>query len=150
MNSCRAATGFVLVSALFLLVVLALLGTYMLSQFGVQQSTVNNSLLATRAYNGARTGLDWAIHRALYNTAAVCGLDPVAVTTSFPLSGLGMDGMLATVGCRYTQHNENTGAGEVTPFNVYVITSTASHGNPGDMEYAERRLQATVSSRYTP
>lgn len=49
-------------------------------------------------------------------------------------------------------HDENTGGvgpSRRTPFNVYRLTSTATHGGLGDVDYAERRLEATVSNRFT-
>lgn len=143
--------GFAIVSAIFLLVVLAALGMYMVSVSGVQQSIVTQSLLAARVYYGARAGLDWAIHRAVNDPASMCALDPAATSTSFPFGAAdgALTGVNVSVTCTYTSHNEG---GNQTiynrDFNVYFVTSTATHGSAGTPDYAERRLETTVSNRY--
>lgn len=53
--------GFTIVQALFVMVVLALLGTYMVTMFTVQQNTVVQSVQQTRAYHAARAGIEWGL-----------------------------------------------------------------------------------------
>ena len=60
--------GFTIVQAIFILVVLALLGTYMVRLSTVQQSTTTQALLQARAYQAARAGLEWGIAATLDET----------------------------------------------------------------------------------
>lgn len=147
MRTARSEHGVALVSAIFLLVVLAAVGAFMLNLSGVEQSTTNRALLAARAHYAARAGIEWGIHRARNATATMCAVSPAVSTTSFTPTGSGFDGFNIAVSCTYTVHNE-AGVGLTSPFNVFFITSTATHGSPGDLEHAERRVEATVSDRY--
>lgn len=159
MKRVRLNDGVALVSAIFLLVVLAAVGAYMLSVAGVQQSTTNRALLAARAHYAARAGIDWGIHRARHAPGTMCPLSPAVSTTSFTLTGTGFDGFNIAVGCTHTRHegnalyNENASGAEIAAgvavnFSVFYLTSTATHRSPGDPEHAERRIEATVSNRY--
>ena len=61
----KADSGFALVTAIFLLVVLAALGAFMVTLSGVHQTTPTPALDATRVYYGAKAGLDWGIQQAV-------------------------------------------------------------------------------------
>ena len=121
-------SGFAIVSAAFLIVVLAVLGGYMATMSGVQQATTSKTLTASRAYYGARAGLEWGIHRAI-----AVGTCPAS--TAFALTGAGLDGVNVTVTCNAPH------AG------VYVITSQAEFGVYGvSTDYARRIIQTTVAN----
>jgi MSHA biogenesis protein MshP len=126
----RSESGFALVTAIFLLVVMFGLGVFMVTLSGTHQATPRQSLLAARVYFGAKAGLDWGIQQAIAASSCV-GSTPVA------LAGTGLSGVTATVTCVSTAH---------TVGNVYRITSTAVHGAFGDLDYAQRRMEATVSN----
>ena len=79
----------------------------------------------------------------------MCGLNPATQNTAFSLTGNGFVGVNVSLSCTYTVHDETTGGNPFNnPFNVYFIVSTATYGNLGDVDYAERRLEASVSNRY--
>lgn len=125
----RADAGFALVTAIFLLVVLAALGAFMVTLSGVHQTMPTQSLDATRVYYGAKAGLDWGIQQAV--AAGSCA------GSSFALTGNGLNGVNVVVSCASTAH---------TGGNVYVITSMAERGTFGSINYARRRVQATVTT----
>lgn len=123
--------GFAIVTSIFLIVVLAALGVYMVTLSGVQQTTASKSLVASRVYYGAKTGLEWGIHRAIA-AGGTC-----LASSSFALTGAGLNGIGVTVTCNsYTF----TGAGT-----VFRLTSQATFGTYGSPDYSQRVLQATVS-----
>lgn len=128
--------GAALVSAIFLLVVLAALGAYMITVSGVQQTTTSRAVISARAYFAARAGLEWGIHRTV-SPAFVSGA-PCPATATFTPAGFGFDDVVVTVECSLTQYSPGT------PTNIYVLTSTARHGSAGTQEYVERRLEAAV------
>ena len=70
-----AGRGFALVSAIFLLVVLAALGAYMMDFSSVQHSTSTQDVNGTRAYQAARAGMEWGVYQILRNPGFVCGAD---------------------------------------------------------------------------
>lgn len=125
-----AISGFAIVTATFLLVVLALLGAFMVTLSGVHQAAPAQAVTATRVYYGTKAGLDWGIQQAV--AASAC-----AASTSLTLTGSGLNGVTAVVTCASTAHTGGT---------VYLIVSTATSGTFGDLYYARRRLEATVTN----
>jgi MSHA biogenesis protein MshP len=127
----RNESGFALVTAIFLLVVMFGLGVFMVTLSGTHQATPRQSLLAARVYFGAKAGLEWGIHQAIAAGSCVGG-NPA-------LTGAGFAGVTVTVECTEGGLTHIGG-------NVYRITSTAVHGAFGDLDYSQRRMQATVSN----
>lgn len=133
-------SGFAIVTAIFLLVVLAALGAFMVTLSGVHQATPFQSITATRVYYGARTGLDWGIQQAVAACPVVanCAACTTCVaSSSFALAGAGLSGVNVTVTCACTDH---------TGGRVHYIASTAERGTFGGLDYARRQMEATVSN----
>ena len=65
----RAAKGFAIVTAIFLLVILAALGVGMLVFSKAQQTTSAYDVQGSRAYQAARAGIEWALYQRLNPTA---------------------------------------------------------------------------------
>lgn len=128
-------SGFTLVTALFLLVVVALMSVYLINFSSVQHTTLVYGVQGARAMQGARTGLEWGIHQAI-NTG-VCPAD------SFNTSGAGsLDNFNINVSCAFSDHDENG-----VPIRTFRLTSSASIGAFGSLDYIFRELQATVSDQ---
>lgn len=127
--------GFAILSAVFLIVVLALLGTMIVSLSTTQQVGSARDLAGSKAYFAAKAGIEWGVYQVLQ--AGVC----TASSTLPALSG-SATGFTVTVTCSRTGPFDEAGT------NVYVhqITSTASMGTVGAADYAERQLQAVVST----
>ncbi len=89
----RASRGFSLVTAVFLLVVLAGLGAAMVNIAGSSQSAVALDVQGARAYQAARAGIEWGLYQQLQ-------LESCAGTTSFSLpSGTTLSPFTVTVVC---------------------------------------------------
>lgn len=126
----RYQPGFAIVSSVFVVVVLSMLGVYMATMSGMQQATSSETLMATRVYYGAKAGLEWGIHRAIA-AGGTC-----LASTAFALSGPGFDGVSVTVSC-----NAQTYPG------VFYITSQAEFGTYGASPgYIRRRMEAAVAN----
>lgn len=132
----RAQRGFALVSAIFLLVVLGLLGGLMVSMSNSQQMSAVRDVLGTRAYYAARAGIEWGAYQALQGGGS-CPLTATALPNAVATTGFAVQ-----VLC--TQFNPTNEAG--APVRLYQITATASTGTPGAHDHAERQLQAVVSA----
>jgi len=74
----RIQSGFSLVPALFLLVVLAALGIVAVRLAGVQHQTVVLAMQSGRAYAAARSGIDWSAYQALVNNS--CAASTLSLT----------------------------------------------------------------------
>ena len=135
--------GFALVAAIFIVVVLAMLGIMMVTIGGMERATASAAVQGARAFYAARSGIEWSIFQAMPPTSSC------AASTSFALAAPGLDGFNVNVQCALTppgfQHRER---GDT--YNVYVITSTARSGNFGDADYVSRPLQVTVTDAQPP
>jgi MSHA biogenesis protein MshP len=102
--------GVGLITAIFLLVVLAGLGVAMVGITTAQQASANLDLLGARAYQAARSGLEWGIFQQLRKESC-------AAKTTFTMpAGTSLSGFSVIVTC------EPKGSGGLTR---HLITSTA-------------------------
>jgi MSHA biogenesis protein MshP len=124
--------GFALISAIFILVVMAVVGAYMVNIGGVERETTNLALLEYKAFYAAHSGLEWGLHQAVDNPAA-CPAD------TFSLTEGGISGFDVTVTCSESDHTEGA-----TTTTVFRITSKAERGTYGGRDYVSRRLEATA------
>lgn len=126
-NRRQTEGGFALVNAIFVLVVLAALGAYMVTISGVQSRTPLFGLQGQRAYHAARSGLDWGIARSISTGSCAAG-------------DFTVEGFTITVACQSDSFNESG-----TPYNVYRLSSFARQGTYGSADYVSRRLEAKVT-----
>src|SRR3989442_6606212 len=79
-------TGFSIIAAIFLLVVLAVLGAFIVSVTGMQQSSGQLDVLGVRAYQSARAGMEWGAYQVLdpYNTLNGLGPNTCPTTAVMP------------------------------------------------------------------
>jgi MSHA biogenesis protein MshP len=132
--------GFSLVSAIFLLVVLAFLGAAMVTFSTNQNQSAAMDVMGSRAYQAARAGMEWGAYGVLRGGGAC------AVLTNLPPGTLAgtLSGFSVDVTCVLSAASEvNAVAGTVT---VYDLTSTATQGGaPGSPDYVERRIQVSIA-----
>ncbi|MCP4188424.1 MAG: pilus assembly protein MshP [Gammaproteobacteria bacterium] len=128
--------GFTLVTALFLLVVVALLSVYMINFSAVQHTTLVYGLQGARAMQAAHAGLEWGIYQA-FDANACPGSTPFTTGT-----GGQIDNFTIQLSCVRTTHIE-----AATTIITYQLTSQASIGTFGSLDYIFRSLQATVSNQ---
>jgi len=129
--------GFLLPAAIFILVILAGLGVYALNITSVQQSTSLQDTQGTKAYQAARTGVEWAAYQVLNpgNTALVnCPASP---------STLNIDNFVVTVRCTRSANFFEQGSDHTIA--MYDISSTADFGTVGMLNYIQRQIQLTLS-----
>ena len=131
----RAESGFVLPTAIFLLVILAALGAYMVALSRTSQISSALDLQGSRGYQAARVGVEWAAWQVVQNPTPSCTAAPI--TLAFP-PGM-FTGFTVTVSCVQLGPYAD-GANTVT---VYQATSTATSGVAGTPDYVERQIQAT-------
>lgn len=125
--------GFALVSALVLIVVLSALGGYLVNMVAVQHATPALRVQAVRADYAARSGMAWAVRKAV--TTGSC-----ASTTTFDLSESAFSGFEVTARCTRLDHDIG---GTLLPY--YVIDVSAQSGTFGGPDFVSRSLQAKVA-----
>lgn len=129
----RRESGFGLVAALFLIIVVTLLVVAMARLSSVQHGSISLAIQQARAYQAARAGLEWGISHAVSGNACVNG-NP-------DLAGSGLAEFNVGVACVASTYSDNDGSA----VQIYRITATAQNGTPaGRPDYAYRQLTATV------
>lgn len=148
------ARGFSLVTGIFLLVVLASLGAFMVIFTGQQQDTVKTDVLGVRAYYAARAGINWAMFRALDpdNTIAPGAAAFAACPTgTIALGSLG--GSLApfavTITCNSSDTTEANRALRIFEITATACNQAACPGAPAS-GYVERQVVVTVAKCKDP
>ena len=132
--------GFSLVSAIFILVILAGLGASMVTFSTAQHSTVAMDIQSARAYQAARAGIEWGAYETLYVAAFSCPTLPAAASSyNITFSGSSLAGFATVVTCNSTIHTE--GANTITQS---VITSSATYGVANTSDYVARSISARV------
>lgn len=131
----RLQRGFTAVSAIFILVILTVLGAFIMTVSTNQQIGSAQDLLGVRAYEAARSGIEWGLYQQLRNGSC-------AASSNFAPPAPTLAGFTVTVTCTTTA---GTNGGPTT----YTVQSTACNqpgggtcpnvANPGD-RYIERRL----------
>ncbi|HJV74999.1 MAG TPA: hypothetical protein VJ654_12315 [Noviherbaspirillum sp.] len=128
--------GFSIVSAIFLLVVLAALGAAMVTFSTVQHTTAAQDMQGSRAYQAARAGIEWGLYQTqIAGGRTTCPASP----TTLPALADDLATFTVVVTCNVVTFNE-AGVDGI----VFVITSTASAGTPGTTNRVERRLEVRV------
>lgn len=133
MKHVRAAQhGFAAIAAIFLVVLLAALGAFMVGFSNTQQLNSAQDLQGSQAYWAARGGLEWGIPTVMA-TPALC-VSPMASPPT-PL-----DGFTVSVDCVANAYTE--GMATVT---IMRLTATARRGGvAGNVGYVERSVSASV------
>lgn len=136
----HAQRGFVLPTAIFLLVVLATLAVYMTTLARTSHISGALDVHGARAYQAARAGIEWAAWQVndpqgLQAMPTPCPASPTSLTLAGTLAAF-----TVTVECSRSMHAD--GAATVA---VYRVTSTASAGVAGEVDYVERRIEAVFA-----
>lgn len=125
--------GFSLVAAIFILVVLGLLGGYMLKLSAVQHRTFDDALQGAKAYQGARAGIEWAIARI--SNGGSCA--DIGAQTAMTFNGL--EGFSVGLSCSSTSYSEAN-----SNMVVYRINALAQFGNYTDSDYVAREIEVSI------
>jgi MSHA biogenesis protein MshP len=153
----RREAGFSILAAIFLLVVLALLGALIASVTGMQQSSGQLDVLGVRAYHSARAGVEWGAAKVLdpNNTLnplpgtcspIVMPACPAASTNIATLAG-SLSGFTVTVACAQTA-DTTEGNRNVRVFQIVATACNQGASCPNAAPtngYVERQVQASIA-----
>ncbi len=142
----RRSAGVGLITAIFLLVVLAGLGVAMVTVFTAQQNSSTLDVQSARAYQAARAGIEWGLYQQLRNSSCVGA-------SSFALPSIGaLKGFTVTVTCERV-HDLEPSAGPPEALDRFVITATACNLQPAggscpnwvnSADYVQRKIEVTL------
>lgn len=137
--------GFAAIAGIFLVVILAALGGFMLTFSNTQQVTAAQDVQGARAYWAARAGLSWGVTSVLAipdatlvaNCPAGAAASPAACPAGLPAA---VDGFNLTMpSCTCAAFADGTAVVRVFRFQVQ-----ASQGVAGSPSYIERSVSASL------
>ena len=144
----RRQSGFLLVLALFLIVSLAAIAVYLVTISTAQVEAGAQDEQAARAYQAARTGIDWGAYQVLQNpggafATATCNATGTP-SQQLTLAG-GLANFFAEVSCRVAGP-EIEGAVSVRTYQIIVTGCNSNPCGGTGATYVERQLQVTLAN----
>lgn len=132
-------SGFSLIAAIFLIVVLAALGAFAVQVAMSQYQAATSEVLQARAQAAAAAGIEYQANLALHRTPSLC-----LASSTLNLTRGALTGFVVTLACSATTHQIYTG---VTPtqYTVYALTASASEGTYGTRDYVTRTVTRNVT-----
>ncbi|MDP1665302.1 MAG: hypothetical protein Q8L79_09255 [Methylobacter sp.] len=128
MRARQPQQGFALIAAIFLLVVLAALGAFMVTVSNGQHLTSAQDIQGSRAYWAARAGLEWGV-------AGVVDSEDCSAGT------LSVEGFTVSVTCTPFSYDEGSATKK-----LFTLESVASQSGAavGSIGFVERKLRVSV------
>ena len=137
----RSQKGFLVMAAIFLLVVVGAFIGYVATQSNAQQVASILDLQSARAMQAARAGIEWAAYQIMQNGANCAG-----ASTTLTFAGTTLADFSATVTC--TSNSVTEGAGTIV---VYQLVSNACNvpacpnATTTASTYVERQVSLTIA-----
>ncbi len=145
--ACASQCGFSIVSALFILVVLAALAAGLVHVSVMQHASAALDLQGVRAYQAARAGLEWGVYRILdpegtpSATLPACWGAPEALSLAQDLAPFAVS-VTCTGPSSTTELDRTVG--------MYRLSATATFGTANTPNRVSRTLEVTVSRCVNP
>jgi MSHA biogenesis protein MshP len=139
----RKQKGFSAIIAVILIVLFALLGTYMATLSNIASFNTTQSLGSMQAWFAARSGVEWAIFRVM-NDGNCGAVDAVTLN----LTGGSTNGFSVVLGCNVIDDDamaDGIKEAGITAYNVYNITADASKGSLGGITYLSKNIRISVT-----
>lgn len=132
-----------------LIVLFALVGTYMLSMSTISSLNTTQSASAMQAWFAARAGVEWSVQQSLAASDGGCTCATNCCTgingQTINFSEGGLNGYTATVSCSAGNVIE-AGAN----YCVYNLVVTGSNASPAQLTTASRTISLSISDRNAP
>jgi len=132
--------GVSMITAIFLILVIAVLGAYIASVATTQHTTASLDLQGAKAYQAAYAGIQWGAYQSLRSAPCVTG------STSFALAG-GLSGFAVKVDVlnySYTESGVTRNMCRITSTGCNFPVGNSCTGNQGNGYYVERQIEATI------
>lgn len=146
----RSQRGFSLLSAIFLLVVIAALGSFAVTVSTVQQRNAAVDVLGSRAYQAAKAGLEWGAFQITHPVEGAAFISACQNVTALPQPSLPANTQLSlftvTLSCVVTPTiTEGTNT-----LRVYQLTAIAVTATVATPYYAERQVSMSLCTGTIP
>ena len=133
----KKQTGISIVTALFLIVIMALMGVGMVSLLATSQQSISHEITSARSYMAARTCLQWSMYQMIYDP----GTPHVATSNNFNIDTTSnLYNSTCIVNIDAILDTEDNGINNPA-LNFYNINVTASYGDITSPEYSKRSMR---------
>lgn len=122
--------GMTLIGAIFILVIVGLLGQFLVTISNTQRQTSLMAIQSARAYQSANAGIEWAIAQIVHH-------DSCAASTALTLPNTIFD---VTVSCQ----QQGSYIEDVTETRIYQLSSKSEYRQFGEPDYVSRTIEATI------
>lgn len=123
----KRQSGVSIVTAIFLVVVLALMGTAMVSLLTTSQQSISQEITSAKAYMAGRSCLQWGMYQAIYDA------DPWNNTPhTLTFNNNGLINTQCETGFTVINNDSKT---------FFNIITTATFGNATDPEFSQRQMR---------
>lgn len=139
----RRQSGFSIVMGIFLLLIIAGLGVFMLSIYVSQQTASTQDIQGARAYQAAKAGIEWGTYQIMLpenGTAVVAPYACIGAMGTPSFSGA-LQNFAVSVSCSVVTTTEGPNT-----IRVYQIVSTASFGTAPSPDFIERQMSARIAT----
>jgi MSHA biogenesis protein MshP len=138
----RGQSGFSLVAAIFLIVVLAALGAFAVQVAMTQYQGSNLELLGARAQAAAEAGIEYGANVTLQRAVPSC------LPATLNLTQGALAGFVVKVTCTSTTPHQiySPTTSTWTTYTVYSLAATASEGTYGTQGYVTRTVTRNVTN----
>ena len=145
----RRQSGFSAMIVIVLIVLFALLGTYMASMSTIGSLNTTQSAGSMQSWFAASSGVQWAIQKSLAASDGLCTCATNCCTgihgQTLNYSEGGLDGYSATVSCSASPMTE---AG--SNYCVYNLGVTGTNGNSVQQMLTSRTISLSIADRNAP
>ena len=155
MNNKNTQQGFTIMTVIFIIVVLSLMGAYVVGLFGLTRATNTLALQGIRAYYAAQSGIEWSLNRistlsgGVYTcpsgSAATCPTGYTGTANTLNLTQSGVSGFTVTVTCCKKAVSEGP-----TSYNTFQLSSKSEYGTVGSTDYVSRQLFQSANDPNAP
>jgi MSHA biogenesis protein MshP len=142
----RAQRGFLVIAAVFLVVVLAGLVAYLATVSSTSQAASAADLNSSRAYQAARAGIEWAAYQILESGGGFCSGGTGTQTLTFGSTAT-LTSFRTEIGCTSTGPYTE---GATSTLRTYAVTAVACNDSAcpsatASATYVERKLTLTIT-----
>ncbi len=145
--SANINSGFSLLSAIFLLIVISALGLFAVTFSNIQHQSSAIDVMGSRAYQAAKAGIEWGFFQITQSSIAGTGFI-TACQSSSPTpqptlpAGTQLSSFTINLSCSASSHTEGSSL-----IWVYQLTSTATitGASVGSLNYVERQLHVSIA-----
>ena len=125
--------GISIVTAIFLIVVLSLMATGMVSLLATNQQSISHEVTSAKSYMAGRTCLHWAMYQMVYNPGSLNSSNDFSV-----LPDTALDNSSCTVNISTIPDHDSDDGVNIVFYNINVV---ATHGDITSPEYSKRKMR---------